>query len=208
MVVIRPERKFYDLQALGEVEVPAGGSTYSLNAAIETGPGANQVVGTHMTIKEIEIIVFYYLHNSTDTFANKNNLIDHNFVAFDLILDKQCNGVAATQSDVWTVPAMAVADPVQMPRVENEERFKFLKSKLVGQSNPGVASSSTQLYMNRGDARVLHWKMKCNIRIDVMAPGGDIARIRSNNIILFVRVSHGLFCTIESMSSRIRFIDV
>lgn len=91
-----------------------------------------------------------------------------------VVLDKQCNGAAATANDIWE----AVGDPLSanMLNLDNHGRFKILSRKR-------VVFDSTQTYKT-----VEHKLTGLSIPVLYDATTGAVTDLTQNNILLFNQV--------------------
>lgn len=164
------ELKFFDtaisfsFDATGEV--PATGQL----TLIPQGVTESTRIGRKCTVKSIEI-------RGTMTFTPAATTSGVDDVFLFVVLDKQCNGAAASVTDVLTSNAMGSA----LVNLENSDRFVILRKvqrRLV--SNAGVSAAYSR------DQQPFSVFIRCNydIEYDSSAATGAIGTIRSNNIFL------------------------
>jgi len=126
-------------------------------------------IGRKATIKSINVVGQFNL-------APGANAVGNTTVAMYVILDKQCNGAAATQSEIFTSADIRTA----LRNLDNSERFVILKKFQVDlTSSAGV----TTAYNN--SCKSIQWYKKCDIPIIWDSTTGAITEIRSNNIFLY-----------------------
>jgi len=89
-----------------------------------------------------------------------------------IVLDTQCNGAAASVTDVVTSATLESA----LPSVDNEDRFIILDEiQMEMPAEVEQANSSCQM---------LNWEHTCTIPLDFSGATGAITELRSNNIFL------------------------
>lgn len=100
-----------------------------------------------------------------------------------LILDRQCNGAAATVANDNTGIFTAGSAPTVMQVLANTDRFKIIKKFVVRSLLDGSAhqSANTSQQVNYYEAYI---KTKFSIEFDGSAADGSLATIRSNNLFL------------------------
>jgi len=93
-----------------------------------------------------------------------------------VVLDRQCNGAAASATDIWTSNAPSTA----FLNLDNSERFKILKKWVIDMTPQAGATTvlNTQQFS-------IEWYKKLNIPITWDSTAGAITEIRSNNIFLY-----------------------
>jgi len=209
LVVINPERKFFD-GPTGSIGLANTGFIASFfiiptsGLGIKTGSGASDVVGTHMTVKEIELrLQFYQVEQAENTIANL--IVEINTLSVAIILDTQANGALPAMTDIFTGNS-----PQALRNVENEQRFRFLKEKNFAMNNGNVLNGSAinRAFAADGGNHFICWRLKCNIRIDIQPPGNALSTIKCNNILLVIRSQLSSSTGVGNYHTRVRFIDV
>lgn len=162
------ELKFFDTAVDFTIdttgEVPATGQ---LNL-IPQGAGESQRIGRKVTIKSINFNGLVLYNPTTDTNGS-------DFVTIYLVLDKQCNGAAASATDVLTTVDFFKAQR----NLANSERFVIMKRwQFSLQSQAGASGAFGKVQ------RGLKFYKKCNIPIEFSSTMGVISEIRSNNLFL------------------------
>ena len=99
---------------------------------------------------------------------------------FDLVRDKQCNGVAATAAQIYSAPNRYGS----LPNPFEETRFQFLKRMENYNSAqgaafvvPGVASTPTNC--------AISFVKKCSITVEYNATTGNVSDLTSDNVQLY-----------------------
>lgn len=116
-------------------------------------------------------------------------------LSFDLVRDKQCNGVAATNAQVYTTPA----DPASFPNPFEETRFQYLKR---------IENKNVALAVNAAGQYLVSFQVKCNMTVEYNQTGGTIADLTSDNLTLFAcSCSTGGAQKIVSGQIRVLFVD-
>lgn len=162
------ELKFFDtalsfnIDATGEV--PATGQL----CLIPQGVTESTRVGRKCVLKSIEMKLDA-LHVPAAA-ANSATVS-----AIYLVLDKQCNGAAATAADVFT----GTNFPIALRNLSNSERFVILRKFVWAQNS---AAGVTTAYNNV----VRHFELykKLNIPLEFSSTTGALTEIRSNNLFL------------------------
>lgn len=203
MVVIKPELKYFDkvVNASNLSLMAATGEIIGLNDTIINGSGVSNVIGNHITVKQIEINMTFWLNQiATTTFASAK---DKNWFHVALVLDTQANGQMATLANVFTgTSTEAMINPA------NEQRFRILKQKGFTQNAQTMAINGTNWTAFAAQPIDLRWKIKCNIRLDYGSPAGNIAQVRSNNLMIMIRSLGDDATTRGNYHTRIRYTDV
>lgn len=95
--------------------------------------------------------------------------------AIYVVLDKQCNGAAASVTDVFNGTIMTQA----MHNLSNSQRFVILK-KFVRTIEPKAGVSTAF----NGEVQHIEFYKKCNIPLEFSSTTGALTELRSNNIFL------------------------
>ncbi len=167
------EHKFFDtaLSFLIDItgEVPATGQL----TLIPQGVTESTRIGRKCVVTSIYVKGAMKLDPTTNSDASP-------LATILLVLDKQCNGAAATATDVMTGTNFVTA----VRNLSNSERFTVLKQWMVPFNvSGGVAGAYNTMNVPFG------WYKKCNIPIDYSATSGAIGTIRSNNLFLLASTS-------------------
>lgn len=145
-------------------EVPSTGQL----CLIPQGDDATERIGRNVLVKSIHIRGNMELIASSAASRSTS-------VYLYVVLDTQCNGAAASISDVLTSADMESA----MINLDNSNRFKILKKfrfALNPQAGWGTNTNSVQ--------RNIEWYAKCHIPLKFDASAGAITDLTSNNIFL------------------------
>lgn len=187
------ELKFFDTAVNFQVdatgEVPATGQ-WNL---IPQGVTESQRVGRRCTIRSIQF-------RGTMEYVPAASTVGTAVVHLFVVLDKQCNGAAASVTDVLTSNAMGSA----LVNLENRSRFVILKRWVW----PMNAQAGVQGAFGRM-SRNAEWYKKCKIPIDFdsSASTGAIGTIRSNNIFVLAGTSNEDDAVGFVGTARVRFSD-
>lgn len=163
------EMKFFDTAISfacdNTAEVPATGQL----CLIPQGDTSSTRDGRQATIRSIQLRLM-------GNFAPGAAATPFTIIKLFVILDKQCNGAAATQTDIFTSSAVNTA----MFNLDNSDRFVILKqwTKVL---NP--LAGATTAY--NAVTFAIEWYKKVNIPIIWNSTAGAITEIRSNNIFLY-----------------------
>lgn len=116
-----------------------------------------------------------------------------------LVQDKQCNGAAASATDVLTGSGFAAA----VHNLSNSDRFRTLK-KWVIEFNPGAGVTTAWADMRQN----LTWYGKCDIPIDFgPGAGGAITDQKSNNVFLLAGCNGADDLVTVTGTARVRYTD-
>lgn len=186
------EQKFFDttlnftVDATGEV--PATGQL----TLIPQGVTESTRVGRKCVIKSVTIHAGAYLVPAATATSS-------GVVSMFLVLDKQCNGAAAANADVWSSGDLNIA----MRNLANSSRFVVLKKWKFGINSQAGATTA---YNNQ--SRPLDYYKKCNIPIEYSSTTGAITEIKSNNLFLMAGCNALLDDLVTiSGTCRLRFSD-
>jgi len=117
-------------------------------------------------------------------------------MSFDLVVDKQCNGVTATAAQVYTTPA----DPSSFPNPYEETRFRYLKR---------IENKNNALAVNAVGQYLVSFQVKTNLMVEFNNGGGQtVANLTSDNLILFAcSCTTGALQKIVSGQIRVLYVD-
>ncbi len=182
------ELKFFDT-LLGSTALATAGVVLSesLNL-IPQGVTESTRVGRKCTIKKINMMGFILLNSGTAVTGETYRMM--------LVLDKQCNGAAATVLNV-----LQTADEKSFNNLATSNRFQVLKN-WYGSINK-TADIGTNI---NAQIKTFKFNKSCNLPIEFSATSGAIGTIQSNNIFLIALSSVGTSISI-SHNTRVRFSD-
>lgn len=187
------ELKFFDtsisVAPTSTMAVPATGGQLCL---IPQGTTEQQRIGRKCVIKSIQIRGLSKYVPAASTSGNLG-------CCLYVVLDKQCNGAAAAQTDVFTTSS----PNTMMVNLANSDRFVVLKKySWVAQSAAGIQTAFSN------DSDRIEWYHKCNIPLEFSSTTGAITEIKSNNVFLLVGTdgADGANITITG-TARLRFSD-
>lgn len=193
------EKKWFDFN-LPATPIPAGGHVFPTMNLIPQNTLSNGRIGRKVVLTNLSFN--YYLAKA----------VDSPFAAFrvTVVLDKQCNGAAATQGDVFQDPG----DLTSYLNLVNTNRFVILydkyvdiNSQVVQQSTigGGITITNTSMIVTRHQK----WTKRVNIPLE-FSDGAvpTIANVKSNNIFVIVNcgAGGGANSNIDGMF-RLRFSD-
>jgi hypothetical protein len=163
------ECKFFDT-AINTAGVPSTWTQIDNNAllsGIVQGTGPSQRVG-----RKIKVVAFIVRYDFT---------VGAGAYCFDLVRDKQCNGVAATNAQIYSSPASYSS----LPNPFEETRFQFLKR--VESYNPaqqfaaGVGGGGGPTFPECS----ISYVKKCSIMVEYSATTGNVSDLTSDNVQLY-----------------------
>jgi len=116
-------------------------------------------------------------------------------MSFDLVIDKQCNGVTATAAQVYSTPAA----PDSFPNPFEETRFRYLKR--VENKNNALAANAVGQYL-------VSYQVKTSIVVEYNANVNTVSSLTSDNLILFAcSCTTGALQKIVGGQIRVLFVD-
>jgi len=187
------EKKFFDttisfaVDATGEV--PATGQL----VLIPQGVTESTRVGRKCQVKSLQVRLRANYVPGADTAGT-------NTIWIYLVLDKQCNGAAASITDVFTSNNLTLG----MINMANSERFRIIRKWcFVMQAGAGVSGAYSQ------DSKLIEDFIKLNLPMEYSSTTGAITEIKSNNL-FFLASTDGAGDDETSVNGtvRIRFTDI
>lgn len=189
-----PELKFKDEDA-DEALISNNGNIHNLMLGLlgeGTGPSAR--IGRKITIRAIE----WKWNLSLPELIDGDDAIDPDSARLIVYQDKQCNGTAATVTDILTTDSIA-----SFPNMTNEGRFILLYDKLVNMNYGGLASATTGTVSQAMVVRAGTWSKKsCFIPIEYSGAQGSLNQVRSNNIGILLISKNGRMGITSTMRTR------
>jgi len=164
------ECKFFDspINVIGVAQTWTQIDNNAILAGITQGTGPSQRVGRK--IKVVGFVIRYAFNTDTGPYC------------FDLVRDKQCNGVGATNAQIYTTPA----DYNSLPNPFEETRFQFLKR--MESFNPAQGSSGVV-----AAACSISFMKKVAFTVEYNGTTGNVADLTSDNVQLYVNNTIGGF---------------
>jgi len=191
------EDKFFDFNHVSAVVSSGGFISPSINLIVQ-GTGENERVGRKITIKKINVRFTVALGIGS---AGGGDVI-----RCMLVLDKQCNGTAATVGQV-----LHDIEYDSFNNLSNKRRFRVLSDKFYTLNHPAGAGSApadvvTNVFADDKKYEAVYKDVNVPIEFDQAgAPAVTIANVRSNNIFLLLHSRSGL--GLVKYKSRIRYSD-
>lgn len=184
------ELKFFDVNLDDAIIASGFNMTPSINL-IPQGITESTRIGRKCTITNINWRYRLQLPDEED----QANVQSGDIVRVVVYIDKQCNGAAAADTDVFE------ADSIQSFRnLSNSGRFTILMDRLHSMNRNSLAADMAGLFSSTKVLREFTWFKKCNIPIEFNSTTGVLTEIRSNNIGIAIGSSQGL----AKFDSRIR----
>jgi len=168
-----------DLSSTGTI-LPTSGS---MNL-VDVGVGTNQMIGSKIWIKSIEIKGRLVLDSDTD--ATTGAIDNANVYRFALVLDHQANGAAAAPINVYASQSGSTGTLVGR-NIEYQKRFTVLKEWYGALNSPITFNSTLGQYSSGKVYKTLKYFKKCNILVDFSDQVGgtrSITEITSNNLFI------------------------
>lgn len=196
------EYKFFDFKYTVD-PVPTAGHIESSLINIVQGTTESQRVGRKCTIKRIGLKIEYSL-NRVDTrseppIGNKLRII--------LYQDRQCNGAAATPSQI--LEDLTTGDAVRSFRNLSESgRFRLMMDRVFTLTPQTLTRITSDNFSSSNIVRFHQFYKNCNIPIEYSGPTGAIGEIRSNNIGMLLISDNNTTDTTINVTSRVRFSDM
>jgi len=120
-----------------------------------------------------------------------------------LYVDKQCNGVAATVTEI-----LATADEKAFRNLDQTDRFDILMDKYQVMEPQTLTSLAGPLHYTPGrKVKLTYNKTKCNIPLKFDADAGAITDLTSNNIGIMAISDSDAGCFLD-VQARLRFTDI
>jgi len=115
--------------------------------------------------------------------------------SFDLVVDKQCNGVNATAAQVYTTPA----DPASFPNPFEELRFRFLKR---------IENKNIALAVNAAGQSLVSFMVKSRFLVEYQGTSTSVPDLTDANLTLYAcSMSTGGVQKIVSGQIRVLYTD-
>lgn len=158
-----------------------GGAFVSPFSAIVQGTGPSQRIGRKIRVIGIVVRLIAIANGAP--------------LAFDLVVDKQCNGLPATAAQVYLTPG----DPASFPNPFEETRFQFLKR---------VENKNYALALNGAGEFTVSYTVKCNKIVEYNATLSTVTDLTSDNLTLFAcATSNAVLQKIQSGQIRVLYVD-
>lgn len=120
---------------------------------------------------------------------------------FDLVRDKQCNGVAATAAQIYTIPT----DYGTLPNPFEETRFQFLKR--MENFNPAQGASFVVPGIVNGRPECcISFVKKVSMMVEYNATTGNVSDLTSDNVQLYCNNTNSSFPITRVTSGVIRVL--
>lgn len=197
------ELKFLDTVKAGTNIDNQGTMLSSSLNVIAQGNGENERIGRKLVIRHISIKGQLHLSGATDLIASA-----HNRLRLLVVLDKQCNGAAATLADI--IKSTGDVPSVDAHRdLANMSRFQVLHDKTVVFNVQAVAQTAAGIYVTPQIVKTWEYSKSCNVPIeyDSVTTDGVIGTIRSNNLLVFAVAQNDAQACAVGYVCRVRFSD-
>lgn len=194
------ELKFLDTNSAAAISAIIGTVHSSSLVTIPQDGTESGRVGRKVTVKSLHVRGLCVLAGTSDF----NNTDDT--VRLMIVLDKQCNGTAATPADILEAGAGTVTID-SFNNLANKSRFRVLKdTKICMNLNGAVDSVNNVVAGNRTVPFEYHFSnLNLPIEYDNSATTGALATVRSNNL-LVLGISSDQRATIR-YTARVRYSD-
>lgn len=174
--------------------------------AMTTGTGPNARLGRHIQMKSIQIkLQVKRISAESDTGPQPDVYV---YVA--LVLDKQTNKAQLSSEQVFTnVPANTTLNAQPFINMENTDRFRVLKHKMLKMSVTTAQQNEGAVNLFANGALVKNFTWNCNLRnMKVLFDGVDdpatIANIQDKSLHIVAFATQATNCQL-SYQSRLRF---
>ncbi len=215
------EKKFYDMELddaslastgnfLGKTSIGPNTNSGTIVDLVQ-GTSESQRIGRKCTITKIHARMnFEFLPGSNPNLGMSDNA--HETIRFILYWDKQCNGAAASFTDLIETDVYN-----SYRNLANVKRFVILYDKIWAWNSTAVGAADAVdqqvgTAINQVSNRVIA-DYQINFSINVFIPiefantDGALTGIRSNNIGIMVWAKHGSRMKVSPSKMRLRFID-
>lgn len=189
------ELKFLDVDA-DDAIIAAGGVITDTVNVIAQGTGESQRIGRKVTLRSI-----YWRGKVTlPTLELEGSPGESERFRFIMYLDKQCNGAAATGTDI-----LAAVDPDSYRALDNSGRFSILMDRMWTMNYLTCSHFAVNSFSFSSVTRNFSFFKRCDIPIEYNGVNGTIGEIRSNNIGLLIISEGGTGALISKL--RLRYSD-
>lgn len=194
----RGELKWFDTSVTNSTLSTVGTIVSSSLNLLSAGTGESQLIGKTATVKSIFIRA--QVQKPALSNATLSNVASDDYVRIMVVLDKQCNGAAATIAQI-----LEDTDMRSLNNLNYSKRFVTLKEMIVPMKDT-VNHDGTNYFTGSMVVPIDPCYLKREIPIEFgAAPSGAITDVRSNNILILGFSNTGQ--TTLSFRSRIRFVD-
>lgn len=190
------EYKFKDTNVNDPLIAGAGTILASVNL-IAQGTGEDQRIGRKCVVKSIHWMYRVFLIETAGT----ANFIDSTELRLIMFLDKQCNGTAATISQI-----LETASVHSFRNLANSQRFQILYDKHHALGAVSGAADAAGSIHSASVIRLGKFNKRCSIPLEFSDITGAITEIRSNNIGILLIPSNDNIVGLES-KIRLRYSD-
>jgi len=156
---------------------------------VPQGATASTRIGRVINVRSVWIRGDILFSPGTSTAGSTN-------ISIYLVLDRQCNGAAASATDVFTSVIFTRA----MPNLENTDRFKILGKWIYALNTRAGVKGDFATVVRHFEKRI-----ECNIPIEYSGATGALTEIRSNNLFLMASCYLSDDSTAFNGNARIRF---
>jgi len=157
-----------------------GGNTTPFSAIVQ-GTGPSERIGRKIRVIGIVVRLIAIANGAP--------------LAFDLVIDKQCNGAVTTAAQVYLTPG----DPASFPNPFEETRFQFLKR---------VENKNYALALNGAGEFTVSYTVKCNKTVEYSQNVATVNSLTSDNLTMFAcATSNAVLQKIQSGQLRILYVD-
>lgn len=175
------EKKWFDSD-IPATQIPVGGSVFNSFNLVPQNTTSSGRIGRKITITDLHFN-YYLLKGAQSAYTG---------FRVTVLLDKQCNGAAAAQGDVFQI----AGDLTSYPNLANTGRFVFLYDKYIEVSAQTVATSTIAATVTTTNTtgvvnRHYKWSKRVNIPIEFSDAAVSIATVKSNNLFLIVQQASG-----------------
>ena len=201
------EKKFFrsTVEATSSTLAAAGTVTATSLNLVDQGNAEDEMVGRKIVIKKISVnMEINCVEQQGPTLGDVQSGISYRVA---LVLDKQCNGAAATVQQIYETTNIQT-----FINMENSQRFQVLK-QWKGTFNPPMVvyydtPATNPAYAVGNAARWIQWTNRVNIPIEFSPMAGGsraLSEVRSNNLLIVGFSDNGLARVFGAV--RIRYED-
>lgn len=187
------EQKFLDTSTTQAPVSFNGNIAPSSLVAVPAGTGESERVGRKITVRALHLRYVCLMNNQTTPGATDDG------VRVIVYWDKQCNGTAATVTDI-----LETADYLSFNNLANKNRFMILMDKQHDISlTAGAGNGTANVFGAKAITKSMHKRL--NIPIEFSSTTGGLTEIRSNNLGVLVISDNGNIT--YTATARIRYTD-
>lgn len=210
-------KKFHDL-VIGPTLVPLFNSgtanmSDSLNLVAE-GPAFNERIGRLLCLRKVQMSYDIRFDGTDEQLIIGTPPQDPAqwVIRVALVLDRQCNGSAATMEEIWDMSSGSAAGPMAFRNVDNTGRFNVLYNRVhnIEQVVQATDDGTNTNFLHYSGSNQFYMQKTIEIPIHFKGSTAVLTNIQDNNLLLYVGLANSGIgnaqCRFKSVV-RLRFED-